>query len=250
LIAASSVVRAAWEPAAVVRSRVEIPAPAVVVTVAELSVKPAAVKAAAVLPEMLMPPLSVVAKVTNERLVVVSSSEVTTVPLIPVTDAVLPVRTRPPVDVKAIEPEELTAVTPVSVVAALMATAKLANLFVVTAMSVTLEVAVTDDAVTVEPLIEPVVNPAVKVPVKVPSAALVVLVLVAVAAVIPVVRSAKAAATSALAMSSVAVKVRPLTVAAWPAAKAEKVTTAVSVTATPVVDGATENVASALATDV
>ena len=69
MIAESSVVRAAWEPAAVVRSREETPAPAVVTTVAEASVKPAEVNAAAVLPETLIPALCVVDKVTLERLV-------------------------------------------------------------------------------------------------------------------------------------------------------------------------------------
>jgi hypothetical protein len=54
------------------------------------------------------------------------------------------------------------------------------------------------------------------------------LVEVAEAFVIPVVKSAKAAATSALSMSSVAVKVRPLSVAPWPASNELNVITEAS----------------------
>ena len=74
------------------------------------------------------------------------------------------------------------------------------------------------------------------------------LVLVAVAADMPLVRLAKAAATLALVMAAVAVKVRPLTVAFWPAAKAEKVMTDVSATA--VLEGAVAKVTALLSTDV
>lgn len=74
------------------------------------------------------------------------------------------------------------------------------------------------------------------------------LVLVAVAASIPLVRLAKAAATSALAIAAVAVKVMPLTVAFWPAAKAENVITDVSATA--VLEGTVAKVAALLSTDV
>ncbi len=168
MIAESSVVKAACEPAAVVRSMDETPAPAVVVTVAEPSDKPADVKAAAVLPEILMPALLVDDSVTKERVVAVSSSELTTVPLIPVMDAVLPDKPIPPVDVKATEPDVLTADTPVVAVTALMATAKLSvfvSMLLAVEMSVTLVVAVTDVAVTVEPVMEPVVKPTVKIPV-------------------------------------------------------------------------------------
>ena len=168
LIAESSVVRAACEPVAVVRSIDETPAPAVAVTVAAPSLRPAAVNAAEVLPETLIPPLSVVDKVTFERVVtVLLVSTVTTVPLIPVTDAVLPVRSRPPVDVNATDPEVLTAVTtavtPVVLLLALMAIARLSNLLAVMAMSVTPPVE-SEYAVTVDPETAPVVNPAVKVP--------------------------------------------------------------------------------------
>jgi len=52
-----------------------------------------------------------------------------------------------------------------------------------------------------------------------------------VAAVIPLVRLAKAAATAVLAMALVAVKVKPLTVAFWPAARLENVITEVSLAA-------------------
>ena len=143
LIAESSVVRAACEPVAVVRSIDETPAPAVAVTVAAPSLRPAAVNAAEVLPETLIPPLSVVDKVTFERVVtVLLVSTVTTVPLIPVTDAVLPVRSRPPVDVNATDPEVLTAETPVVLVLALMAVAKLSNLLAVTAISAVTALAV------------------------------------------------------------------------------------------------------------
>ena len=55
------------------------------------------------------------------------------------------------------------------------------------------------------------------------------LVEVAVAADIPLVRFANAAATAVLAIAEVAVKVSPLSVAFWPAPKAEKVMTEVSV---------------------
>ena len=195
LIAESSVVRAAWEPAAVVRSIDETPAPAVVTTVAEPSVKPAAVKAAAVLPETLMPALAVVDSVTNERLVtVLLAVEDVRVPLIPVSTVVFPVSVIPPVDVRATEPAVLTAVTPVWADAALIALAKLSN-FVEIPISVAFVPAVEDVATTVPAVFVPVEKPAVKLPEYVPSAALAVLVVVAEAAVIPDVKLAKAAPT-------------------------------------------------------
>lgn len=72
--------------------------------------------------------------------------------------------------------------------------------------------------------------------------------LVAVAADIPLVRLAKAAATLALVMAAVAVKVMPLSVAFCPAAKFANVTTDVSATA--VLEGAAVKVAASSRTDV
>ena len=74
------------------------------------------------------------------------------------------------------------------------------------------------------------------------------LVVVAVAAVMAFVRPANAEATCVTVKAEVAVKVRPLTVAFWPAAKAENVNTDFS--AAVVLDGATAKVAASSATDV
>ena len=165
LIAESSVDNAACEPAAVVRSIEETPAPAVVVTVAVPSVKPADNKADAVLPETLMPACAVVDKVTDERtvdeLLVVDA---VTVPLIPVAAAVLPVSSSLPVELKETEPAVFTAVTPVDVVLALIDVVKLSNLLLLTCKSATSEPDCVAIAVTLEPLAAPVVNPAWNVP--------------------------------------------------------------------------------------
>lgn len=196
MIAASSVVRAACEPAAVVRSIEETPAPAVVVALVEASLKPAAVKAAAVLPEMLMPAASVVANVTNEReVVVLVSSDASTTPLIPVSTASLPVTTKAPDEVSATEPAVFVAVTPVWEETALIAVARLSN-FVATAISAAFVPVAVDVATTVPAVFVAVEKPAAKLPEYVPSAALAVLVVVADAAVIPDVKLAKAAPTS------------------------------------------------------
>ena len=76
-----------------------------------------------------------------------------------------------------------------------------------------------------------------------PSAAPVVL-----PSVSPEVRLPKADATWSAVMAAVAVKVKPLTVALWPAPKAENVSTDFSATA--VLLGATANVAASLASEV
>lgn len=94
------------------------------------------------------------------------------------------------------------------------------------AISVTSSVDV-DVAVTTPLLFVPVENPAVKVPLYVPF------VLLKLDAAVPEDMDANAAPTSVASMSAVAVKVRPFTVTAWPAARALNVNVAVS--ATPLV---------------
>ena len=104
--------------------------------------------------------------VTAERDVAVTAVvDVTTVPLMPVTVVVFPVRTIPVVELSEIFPaESKVAVTPVSSVMSLIAATKFANL-VLTAISVTFELAVAEVATTVPAvLVLPVDQPVLKVP--------------------------------------------------------------------------------------
>ena len=163
MIAESNVVKAACEPEAVVRSSEEIPAPAVVFATTDSSVNPEAAKAAAVVPDRLMPAAFVLDKVTADLIVeVLAAVEATAVPLIPVRAvisalvAAAPLKTISFVDTKDTLPAlAKVAVTPVSAVLALILLTRSVNLLLENAISaepatVAVAVTVAPDAAAVE----------------------------------------------------------------------------------------------------